>query len=162
VIIPTIGRATLAAAMDSCAGAKQVIVMTDQHQTPGDVGYTARRKAMAFATGTHLAFLDDDDEYLPGAIAAFREAACDVPVIFRVDHPMLGVNGNVSTQMFLVPNDPARLGEWAAHVDGRGGDYTFIRGCVDRMGAPVWNDEVVARLSPAGVAAGSHVTGVRA
>jgi len=64
--------------------------------------------------------------------------------------------------MFLVPNDPERLGEWAPHIDGRGGDFTFIRSCVERMGAPVWRSEIVAALSPAGIDARSHAAGARA
>ncbi len=156
VIIPSVGRDTLGAAVDSCAGADEVIVVENDY---GDHGYRARTEGIARATGTHLAFMDDDDVYLPGAIETFRRYAADVPVIFRMDHyrhgilwraPMLRF-GNVSTQMLLVPNKPDKLGVWEAHMPGLpepGGDFTFLTGCVERMGAPIWRDEIVARLRP--------------
>lgn len=156
VIIPTIGRESLQAALSSCETADEVIVV-ENHD--GDHGYQARTRGMAQATGTHLAFLDDDDIYTPDAVDAMREAACDRPVIFRMDDPLHGVIwrrpeltfGNVGTPMFLVPNDPRRLGVWEPHVPGLkqpGGDFTFITGCVDRMGAPVWREETVAIVDP--------------
>jgi len=156
VIIPTVGRDSLAAAKASAAGADEIIVVHDQ---TGDHGYTARHKGMRQATGTHLAFLDDDDEYTQDAIRLFREAACDVPVIFRMDHPQHGILwrekrlefGNVGTPMFLVPNIEEKLGVWAPHIPGLrepGGDFTFIRGCVEGMGEPVWRPEVVAIVRP--------------
>lgn len=156
MIIPTIGRETLEAAKASVAGADEVIVVTD---STGDHGYTARMKGMAQAAGTHLAFLDDDDVFTPGAIELFREAASDRPVVFRMDHPSHGVLwreptlefGNVGTPMFLVPNVPEKLGKWEPHMHGLaepGGDFTFIAGCVDRMGEPVWREEIVAVVMP--------------
>ena len=56
--------------------------------------------------------------YTPGAIATMRNAAADVPVIFRMDDPLHGVIwrepeikwANVSTQMYVVPNVPEKLG----------------------------------------------------
>jgi glycosyltransferase involved in cell wall biosynthesis len=156
VVIPTVGRASLAAAKQSCAGADEVTVVEDQ---TGDHGYTARMKGMAQATGTHLAFMDDDDIYLPGAIDLFRAHAADVPVVFRMDHYDHGILwrepvlefGNVSTQMILVPNVPDNLGVWAPHMPGwkePGGDYTFLKGCVEKMGGPVWRKEIISKLRP--------------
>ena len=68
-----------------------------------------------------------------------------MPVIFRMDHPQHGILwrepelrfGNVGTPMFLVPNKPELFGEWKAHnpsLKEPGGDYTFIKGCVEKMG----------------------------
>jgi len=156
VVIPTIGRASLAAAKASCVEADEIIVVED---ATGDHGYTARTRGMAQATGTHIVFMDDDDVFLPGAFDLFREHACDVPVIFRMDHYAHGILwrepvlefGNVSTQMFMVPNVPEKFGVWAPHMPGfqePGGDYTFLAGCVEKMGGPVWREEVVAKLRP--------------
>lgn len=156
VIIPTVGRASLAAAKESAAAADEVIVVENQD---GDHGYSARTRGMAQATGTHLAFLDDDDIYTDDAISLMREAACDRPVIFRMDHPRHGLMwrerklefGNVGTPMFLVPNRPSELGEWTPHMPGLkepGGDFSFISGCVEAMGEPVWRDEVVCIVRP--------------
>ncbi len=175
VIIPTVGRDTLSRAVASCEGADEVIVIVDRARVPEGLtmpgvrildvescnrgGHSSRNAAMPLATGTHLAFLDDDDVFTPGAIQTMRAAACDRPVIFKMDHPQHGVLwrdpelrfGNVSTQMFLVPNDPARLGVWAHHapeLPQPGGDFTFIRGCVEKMGEPVWRDELIAIYDP--------------
>lgn len=174
VIVPTIGRDTLQRTLHSCAAADEVIVVLDSKAQlgelnglaasvtatveGGDHGYTARTLGMSLATGTHLAFLDDDDVYTPEAISLFRSAACERPVIFRMDHPDNGLFwrsqelrfGNVGTPMFLVPNNAPRLGVWERHQSGRqpGGDFTFIKGCVDQMGAPLWREEVVARVNP--------------
>ena len=156
VVIPTTGRYTLKDAQMSAADADEIITVPDE---TGDNGYTPRTKGMHSATGTHIAFLDDDDVYLPGAIDLMREAACDVPVIFRMDHPHHGILwrepelrfGNVGTPMFLVPNIPAKLGEWAPHnpkLKEPGGDFTFISGCVERMGGVVWREEVICRVRP--------------
>lgn len=171
VIVPSIGRDTLQAALDSCAAADEVIVVHDLAGgdvgfvpdrvrfftvDAGDRGYTARTRGIAKATGTHIAFLDDDDVFTPGAVNLMRERACDRPVIFRMDDPTHGLlwrdrelrYANVGTPMLLVPNQPERLGVWAPHEGDRGGDFTFISGCVERMGCPVWRPEVVATVRP--------------
>lgn len=177
VIIPTLGRDSLKATLASCADADEIVVVLDTARggtmpcelpsnavfAQGDFGVTGghagRAHGVTLATGTHLAFFDDDDVYTPGAIEIMRANAADVPVIFRMDHYAHGILwrdktvrfGNVSTQMFMVPNDPARFGTWEPHVPGipePGGDYTFLQGCCDRMGAPVWRDEIIAVLRP--------------
>lgn len=156
VIVPTTGRDTLTAALESVADADEVLVIDDRARS--DRGYTARHAGMALARGTHLAFLDDDDVFAEDAVDVMRDLARRRPVIFRMDDPLHGVlwrdpelrYANVGTPMFLVPNDPARLGRWEPHPHdpGRGGDFVFIRGCCERMGAPVWREEVVAVVRP--------------
>lgn len=155
MVIPTTGRDSLERARASAAAADEVVVVED---ATGDRGYTARTVGMARATGTHLAFLDDDDIYTPGAIDLMRRAASDRPVIFRMDDPFHGilwrtpelVYGNVGTPMFLVPNRD--LGEWKGVEFGRGaprgGDFNFITGCVEKQGAPVWRKEIIATVRP--------------
>ncbi len=156
VIIPTVGRDSLAIAKESAAAADEVIVI-ENHD--GDHGYSARERGAAIATGTHLAFLDDDDIYTDGAIQLMRDAACDRPVIFRMDHHRHGILwrekqlrfGNVGTPMFLVPNDPDKLGRWIPHMPELkepGGDFSFITGCVAAMGEPVWRDEITCMVRP--------------
>lgn len=123
-------------------------------------GYAQRELGITLAHGTHLLFMDDDDVYEEGALDLFRNAACDRPVIFRMAHPQHGllwryqelVFGNVGTPMFMVPNEPEKLGRWAPYRKGLnepGGDFSFIAGCVAGMGAPVWRHEVVASIRPA-------------
>jgi glycosyltransferase involved in cell wall biosynthesis len=166
VIIPTIGRETLEQAKASAAGADELIVIEDQS---GDHGYSAREKGIAQATGTHLAFLDDDDVFVPGAIEIMRECEAAVPTIFRMIHPRHGILwrtpemyfGNVGTPMMLIPNRPNRLGRWeeyAGHMDEPGGDYSFLTQTIAKMGEPIWRREVVALVQPPERSPGPSIT----
>ena len=112
------------------------------------------------ARGSHLMALDDDDEYLPGAIAAARAALTltpDRPHLFKMDWRTIGGKtlwelpvlraGNVGTPMFAAPNDPARLGRYGMVYTG---DFAFIRDtCSHYLGGPVWREEVVCVCRPA-------------
>lgn len=137
----------------------------DWFQFPGadTAGDAQRAHGIAYATGTHVCFIDDDDEYADGALDAMRTHAADVPTIFRMDHPLLGVlwrrpeiaYANVGTPMFLIPNDPDRMGGWddpPTH-DDRAADFGFISGCVARMGQPVWRREITVNVRPGATAA---------
>ena len=176
-MIPTLGRASLERTLRSCASADEVVVILDTARggelpcalpphavyAEGHFGVTGGHAGRAFgfplATGTHLAFMDDDDEYTPGAIELMRSGACERPVIFRMSHYAHGVLwrdpeirfGNVSTQMYVVPNDPARFGSWNPHIPGLpepGGDYTFISETCEMMGEPVWREEITTVIRP--------------
>lgn len=119
-------------------------------------GYAQRTHGQKRANGTHLAYLDDDNVFLPGALDAMRDHAADVPVIFRADCPWNGViwrepkltYGNVDTGCLLIPNRPHEFGDWVPHLNGTGGDFTFAAGCVDRMGGVEWDEAVVCKLRP--------------
>jgi len=154
VIVPTAGRATLLGTLESIVGqlepGDEVIVQRDG---AGDWGHSARNDAMARAKGTHLLFQDDDDQYANGAIAEMRGFAREQPDrigIFRMrylDGRLLWADPelrykNVSTQTFLIPNVPGKLGRWES--DGkRDGDYVFIEETVALQGDPVFCDHVV-------------------
>lgn len=128
------------------------VIYTDCDEAYG--GANERNAAMPKATGTHLCFIDDDDVYTDGALDAMRDAACDRPVIFKVDLTALGTGvvwqdpalryTNVSTQGLLVPNVPGKLGVWVAYQHGRGCDFSFIALTCALQGAPVFREEVVA------------------
>lgn len=174
VVVPTLGRSSLARSLRSCSEADEIIVIADE---TGDVeharaasapftrrfftaphglgqGYAQREIGMLYATSTHLAFLDDDDIFLPDALDTMRVAATTVPVIFRMNHPLLGVVwrepqlvfGNVGTPMLLVPN--RNVGRWRPHYEGVGGDFTFIQETCLRQGDPVWNQTTIAQVRP--------------
>lgn len=177
IVIPTLGRPSLERTLESCADADEIVVVLDTSrggslpcELPANAvfaeghfgvtgGHAGRAHGIGLATGTHLAFFDDDDVYTPGAIGLMRDAACDRPVIFRMDDYFHGIIwrdpsiwfGNVSTQMYVVPNQPDLLGSWEPHMPGwpqPGGDYTFIKETCERMGEPVWREEVIAVLRP--------------
>jgi GT2 family glycosyltransferase len=178
IVIPTLGRPSLERTLASCAGADEIIVALDRSRGATELpcklppnarsieghwgvtgGHAGRVAGIELATGTHLGFMDDDDVYNPGAIELMREAACDRPVIFRMSHYAHGVLwrepvvefGNVSTQMYVVPNEPGKLGAWTPHKLGwkePGGDYTFIAQCVENMGEPVWREEITSTIRP--------------
>lgn len=157
VVIPTIGRPTLQRAIDSCAGADEILVLENQD---GDNGYRARNTLMAQATGDVLAFCDDDDVFVPDAIDLIRARAAEHPgrpLLFQMrlnggqviwSQPRLGY-GNIGTPCIVVPNQPDKLGTWAGwQGSGSGGDCHFIHECVKRMGDPVWVERIVAHIRP--------------
>lgn len=170
IIVPTIGRPTLRQTLRSIESQLEdgdELILVHDHEVEPILGRgnAERREGMRRATGTHLAFMDDDDIYTPGALDLMREHAdLERPVIFRADvshlrggviwhEPVLRYT-NVSTQMFLVPNEPDLLGEWAPHEENgsrglpAGSDFTFIVGCCERMGPPIWRSEIISVLRP--------------
>lgn len=184
VIVPTLGRPTLGRALDSIVGQlderDELLVVADSAgdrraaraeadwrqgrylERPHDpllgVGNAQRQAGIAAARGSHLCFLDDDDVYLPGALALFRSAAGDLPAVFRVElynrlcwaEPVLR-RDNVSGIALVVANRAGLLGEWRGWYDAgerglRGADYVFVSGCAERAGGVVWREELVAAV----------------
>lgn len=156
MIVPTSGRPTLGRTLDSIAEqlepGDELIVSCSRD---GDFGHAARDAAIPRAQGTHLLFMDDDDQFARGAFRTIRQfvgAHPDRIVIFRMRYdngltlwiePALRL-GNVSTQMFCVPNVPARLGSWCGAVPVRNGDFEFIRTTAALQGEPLFRREIVA------------------
>jgi glycosyltransferase involved in cell wall biosynthesis len=117
-----------------------------------DLGDTPRNQTMHRARGTHLLFMDDDDQYARGALARIRRFAEEHPDrigIFRMrfDHGLMLWRrpelefGNVSTQLLVVPNVPGKLGRW----ERRGhliGDYVFLTETAKLQGEPIFRDEI--------------------
>lgn len=161
VVVPTTGRDTLGRTLDSIRPqllpGDQLIVESD---ATGDWGATPRTKGMAAAAGDYLLFMDDDDVYLPGSLDAVRSALRENPGRPHLFSMWRDANygdqlpraevvqmGNVSTQMAVFPNDPAKLGAWGTRYEG---DYDFIRSTLDKYppGAVVFRPEVIACLRP--------------
>jgi len=138
VIIPTSGRSTASWAIQSAVSqlepGDEILVVRD---STGDFGDRARNSAVERAAGTHLVFLDDDDEFVDGALDAMRSWARTNPHSIGIftrdvylwppnpDAPSLDrtVSGN-----YCVPNVPGRLGRFVAPPghQGRRGDIAFI------------------------------------
>jgi glycosyltransferase involved in cell wall biosynthesis len=159
IIVGTSGRKTLQRTLKSIVpqlepGDELMLIRDDS----GDAGDTPRNDAMPRARGTHLLFMDDDDIYVPDALAKMRRFADANPDrigIFRIQYtvgpkrwqiPELK-NRNVSTQTFLVPNVPGKLGVWE-HRGTVHGDYVFIEETARLQGEPAFVDEVTVRVRP--------------
>jgi len=150
---PTLGR-TLDSIRSQLSLEDECIVVID---ALAPWGHSSRNRAMTWAKGEHLAFMDDDDHYLDGAFDIIRRAIAEDPDaihVFRCRWPngMLIPTpgddelrlGNVSTQCFVVPNK-APLGLW---TDEYAGDWGFISATAKHH--PVrWHEECIALYRPA-------------
>lgn len=183
IIVPSCGRPTLAAALESIRAqplwpGDEVLLITDgpvpwaarlfrrlglpgrcrQMPPARDWGATQRNAGLALARGDYLLFQDDDDVYLPGALAAVRTALREAPGrphVFRMRYAVTGAVlwhepvlalGNVSTQMLAVPRRPD-LVPWDPQ---HGHDYRFLKANLGLWpdGALVWRPEVVTLIRP--------------
>jgi glycosyltransferase involved in cell wall biosynthesis len=158
VIVPTCGRRTLAATLDSVAEQLEPGDELLVRSSTDDVfGHATRQALMERAGGTHLLFIDDDDQLARGALEAMRRVAQDDPrrvAIFRMRfldgrilwrEPVLQAR-NVGTPMFLVPNVPEKLGRWENPEYPRMADWSFISGTVALQGEPIFREEIVAHI----------------
>jgi glycosyltransferase involved in cell wall biosynthesis len=163
VILPTTGRDTLDRTLHSIYsqegeyGLDVVKILDDPPHY--DWGCWARNTALGQADGDILVFIDDDDVFLPGAFAAvLREVEEDPDAvhIFRMarGEPFNDVlwrtrdiesPGQVSTQMFAVPNRPALLGSWTPAYTG---DFDFIHETARNFGRVAWHETVIACWRP--------------
>jgi len=126
-------------------------------------GHPQRNFGATVARGRYLAWLGDDDVYLPGAFEAIRTALTAEPeprvFLFRWIPPWKApvlweeagvlLQDHIDAEQIVCPNDPERMGTWNA---GRyQGDYDFIRETVDKWGGTervVWRPEVIAQAQP--------------
>jgi glycosyltransferase involved in cell wall biosynthesis len=158
VIVPTRGRttldATLASITEQFEPGDEVIVRCSRDE---DFGNSARQSMIERAKGTHLLFMDDDDQFARGALATMRAFAREHPGrigIFRMRYldgrvlwtePVLRLR-NVSSQMLCVPNVPGKLGRWVSPEYPRVADYEFVRATAELQGEPIFREEIVAHI----------------
>ena len=183
IIIPTIGRqsihGTLASIYNQIQPGDEVIVVGDGHRplsekaasylgfsylstkATNEWGHAQRNLGMTVAKGDYLAFMDDDDYYLPGAFKAMRKAILEYPgklFLFKIEDGPRTIwenetirFSNISTQMFVIPNRPEKCGKWQKNVydrSGKGGDYRFICDTI-LFYAPsdlIYRPEIIARV----------------
>ena len=159
VVVPTIGRPTLVDALASIARqlepGDELLVVCD---ASGDWGDSARNSCIARANGTHLVFLDDDDEYLPGALASMRDFARSHPGCIGVFKQRWELYEDpwhrhdldqTASPMYCVPNVPGKVGRFRGPPDSpRRGDVAFIRETVALQGEPIWREERTSVVRP--------------
>lgn len=183
IVVPTIGRPSVKATLDSIAIQlqmfDQVFIVADgsypdvkklvqkygiqygYFEIPGgphhDWGARARNFGLELAKKAYIAFMDDDDHYLPGAFGFIKNAIQAFPgnpFMFRMIH---GRNiiwkekklylGNVSSQMAVVPNNKKKLARFTNRYEG---DYDFIKGTADLYSTDynpfIWREEIISIL----------------
>jgi len=158
VILPTRGRSTLrgtlASITEQLEPGDEAIVRCSRDE---DFGNKARQSMIERAKGTHLVFMDDDDQFATGALATMRRFAAENPGrigIFRMRYldgrvlwtePVLRLR-NVSSQMLCVPNVPGKLGRWESPEYERIADYEFVRQTAELQGEAIFREEIVAHI----------------
>jgi len=158
VIVPTRGRSslggTLASITEQLEPGDEAIVRCSRDE---DFGNAARRSMIERAKGTHLLFMDDDDQFATGALATMRRFASENPGrigIFRMRYldgrllwsePVLRQR-NLGSPMLCVPNIPERLAPWASPDYPRVADFRFVEGTAKLLGEPIFREEIVAHI----------------
>lgn len=176
VIVPSTARPTLSDTLASIArqlepGDELLVICNSD----GDFGNAARNSGIDRARGSHLVFLDDDDEWLPDALTRMRRFADENPgrvgiFRFRTEFGELPVTPDLRTAgspTYVVPNTPGKVGrfgptditapgfrkprpgETPESLAQRFGDYEFIRATMALRGdEPIWVPEVTTVLRP--------------
>jgi glycosyltransferase involved in cell wall biosynthesis len=126
-------------------------------------GQPQRNFGALVARGQYLAWLGDDDIYLPGAfasIAAHIRASEPAPHLFRWISPWktllweapgsIGVEpGHIDAECIITPNLEQYLGTWENRYQG---DFDFIQGTLERWARagvpPRWCAETIAQAQP--------------
>lgn len=132
-----------------------------EHGPIWNYGNPQRNIAMAEAKGDYIMFVDDDDRPAQGGVGIVKAVATQLPgrpLMFKMPYMKHLIwktrevrCGNVSGQMFIVPNVKGRLGKWSGLYTG---DFDFIKSTLllypERDKAVVWKEEVITIPGVAG------------
>jgi glycosyltransferase involved in cell wall biosynthesis len=136
------------------------------HNT-GDWGATPRHVGMELARGGWLWFLDDDDTATPDAVGVIRRALTvgkRIPRMFKMKRgePYNDTlwtikeyrEGNVSSQMMILPAVQSLCGRWGRYYSG---DWGFLEETAGLWcGEAVWRQEVICVWNGATAGVTSH------
>lgn len=156
-IIPTIGRPSLKKTLSSIETWLGDEILVIKHNPPsGNWGNAERQEGTNKAKCDYLAYIDDDDVYVPGARrlmdAAIKEKPKDHPILFKIRYlngrelwqTKWVKNGNVSTQMILVPNIKEML--WGWDQKHSWADFQFINRWKWPAKTIKWRSDVIVRM----------------
>lgn len=147
IVVPSAARASLARTLASISGqllpGDELLVLVND---AWDWGNSARQAGQERARADYILFCDDDDVFVPGALAAMREWAAANPGrigVFRRRsdawptqwaEPVLR-RGNVQSSNFLIPNVAGKVGRW-----GPVSQDPARRAELTASGVPPWSD----------------------
>jgi len=118
-------------------------------------GHCQINHGIAQAAGEYLVFIDDDDVFARGALAAIRRAIGEQtaprPLMFKFFAARLGrtlpetravVESGIGGHCLVAPNVPGQLGAWTCRY---GGDFDWIVSTLALWPiGPAWYDDVIA------------------
>lgn len=153
-VIPTIGRESLKRTLASIEKREGDEIWAIQHFPPsGTWGNAERKEGIAKSTCDYIAFIDDDDYYVPGHRAIMHAAIREnpgKPNLFRMQFPngkILWdrreiVPGNIGSPMIMVPNKKEMFYRFQFPGNTNMGDYYFAA----RWKFPevIWREEIIA------------------
>lgn len=156
-IIPTLGtRDTLQRTLDSIEKWDgDEIIVVNLGLPPKGYGGRERNVGIAKAKCDYIAFIDDDDYYLPGHREIMHKAALENtkrhPIIFRMRYPSGRILweepklrcGNVGTPMIFVPNVKSMFPVWN---DSYHGDFDWLNSLGWEARKFIWNPSVIVQL----------------
>ena len=110
--------------------------------------------------------MDDDDVYVPGAVAVMRKAATESdgrPLLFRFESYHRGADGErmvfwaqrgllarhyVGGHCLVTPNLPGFVGRFGVTYQG---DFDYVESTINLHGGPkvaIWRDEIIVIARP--------------
>lgn len=123
-------------------------------------GNPQRNIALQEAKADYIMFVDDDDEVTPDSIRKVKDVAREhpgLPIMFKMYHGNVVLwrtqvisCGNVSGQMFVVPNVKEKLGRWSGKYEA---DFDFMNSTVALYppNSVLWRHEIITKQGYAGL-----------
>ena len=155
-IVPTMGRDSLGKTLRSIERWPGDEILVEVDRPPSKRwGNDQRNAAIARAKGDYLAFMDDDDCFVPGHREKMQKAMEEnpgKPNLFKMQYPdgrILWstreiIPGNIGSSMIFCPNDKDMLYRWQ---DGRNmADFLFVDKWKWSGEDIVWRREVISLL----------------